>query len=404
MSTTFSNIGERVLLVGLFLSPFTSFRFGVLGPGEVLVLVAGAIALFSGRGVVQVDQRARIFNYFWVGFLILNLLGLLFNTFFFSSSSGRPGSPAFDFSAYGFILLAILLIGHFACGNADFSRSFFRRIFFYWTLAYGGLYAVSFFTPSIFGMPIRYYVFFSPLVENVHQAASITCAMVFVVLFLGVQSSRISIKIFYFISAGLFAMMAIDSGSTKAMLGVVIGAIVCAAALIAYRTRGKGRLVWNVGALLLMAASILGLFARYSASLEAMAVEFFVGNDGSGARDMLYSAGLKHGLDSVVTGYGPGSHAPFGGGFSDAHNTVLTVFLQSGLLGVLLFTLLLGRVVQKLSVNFALLGVIAAVGIYILGGDVLRRLPIWVIMVGAVYLAADISVRSDPSNRQRPPQ
>lgn len=404
MSATFPKIGEKVLLMGFFLSPFTSLRFGLLGPGEVFILVAGFIAIFSGGGVLQVDQRTRAFIYFWAIYLILTLVGLVTNFFLFSSPSGRPGSAAFDFSAYSFILFSILSISYYSYGKVDFAKSFFRRLFFYWTLSFSGLYAASFLTSSIFGMPIRYYVYFSPLVENVHQAASVTCAMAFVVLFLGVQSGRIREKLFYFISAGLFTMMALDSGSTKAMLGVVAGAIVCTAALIAYRPRGRGRRVWNVGALTLMAALAVVLFARFSGSVESMAVEFFVHNDGSGAREMLYSAGLRHGLDSVVTGYGPGSHAPFRLGFSDAHNTLLTIFLQTGLLGVLVFTLFLSRVVQKLSVNFALLGVIAAVGIYILGGDVLRRLPIWIIMVGVVYFSMDLSVRFDFPQRQRNPQ
>jgi hypothetical protein len=42
---------------------------------------------------------------------------------------------------------------------------------------------------------------------------------------------------------------------------------------------------------------------------------------------------------------------------------------------------------MKLSINFALFGAIAAIGMYIIGGDILRRLPIWIILVGLYYFS-----------------
>lgn len=393
MSTNLSNIGEKVLLMGFFLTPFTSFRFGDVGPGEILILAAALIALFSGGGALQLDGRIQIFYRFWIGFLAISILGLYYNNFFASAPSGRPASPVFDFLAYVFILLSIVFTGHYSRNRMDFSIKFFRRLFLYWSFTYGVLYVVSFYTPTIFGMPLRYYHFFSPLVENVHQAASITCVLGFVMFFLGAQSYRIHVKIFCFVSAALFIMMALDSGSTKAMLGVISGAIISFGFLIGYRTRGKGRFYFNIISLFLMATSALVLFALFSDSIILMAYKFFSENDGGGAREALYSVGFEHGLDSLVVGFGPGSHAPFGTGFSDAHNTVLTIFLQAGLLGISIFALFIGRLVKKLSVNFALFGGMASIGIYIIGGDILRRLPVWIVMMGIVYFAADMSVR-----------
>lgn len=392
MSIAMSKIGEKILLMGFFLTPFTTLRFGFVGPGEILILVAALIAFHSGGGKLRLDARMQIFYRYWITFLTIMILGLCYNSFS-TSPSGRPGTPVFDFFAYIFILLSIVVTGHYSHKKLDFAMNFFRRLFLYWSLVYVALYAISFSTPSILGMPLRYHHFFSPLVENVHQAASITCAMGFVALYLGTQSSGFLVKLFYVIVAVLFAMMALDSGSTKAMLGVVSGGIVSVAFLIGYRPRGKGRLPLNVMSLFLITAAALVVFARNTDSIVHLAVQFFSESDGGGAREALYSVGFEHGLDSPVVGYGPGSHAPFARGFSDAHNTTLTIFLQSGLLGVFAFALLIGGLMRKLSVNFALLGVFVAIGMYVLGGDILRRLPTWIMLMGIVYFAADVSVR-----------
>lgn len=398
MRVPVSKIGEKMLLAGFFLTPFTTLRFGFVGPGEILILSAALIAVYTHGGALRLDARMQIFYRYWTALLTIMFLGLCYNSFS-TSPSGRPGTPLFDFFAYIFILLSIVVTGHYSHNKVDFAMNFFRVLFLYWSLFYVALYAISFFTPSIFGMPLRYYSFFSPLVENVHQAASITCAMGFVALFLGTQSSVLLVKLFYIIIAVLFAIMALDSGSTKAMLGVVSGAIVSVAFLIGYRPWGKGRLHFNAMSILFTIIAALVLFARYSDSIAYLAVQFFSENDGGGAREALYSVGFEHGLDSLVVGYGPGSHSPFAGRFSDAHNTTLTIFLQSGLLGVFAFALFIGGLMRKLSVHFALLGVFAAIGMYVLGGDILRRLPIWIMLMGIVYFAADVSIRATSNVR-----
>ena len=50
-------------------------------------------------------------------------------------------------------------------------------------LAFAGLHIVSYFQPNILGLPLRYYVYFTPLVENVHQTAMLLCSLPFLGLF-----------------------------------------------------------------------------------------------------------------------------------------------------------------------------------------------------------------------------
>lgn len=389
MNTIVTNLGERILFLGFFLTPFTSFRFGPVGLGEILILVATAIAILSSGERVKIDKKLGFFYTFWLVFLSLSVVGMYYNNFFFSFPSGRPGTPLFDFLAYSFILVTISAAGHYSRNNKCFARTFFWKLFLQWGIAYTFLYALSFFTPSIMGKPLRYHQFFSPLVENVHQAASVTCAMAFIMLYMGIKSPRLQTKLLYFFVAVLFSMMALDSGSTKAMLAIFVGGIVSITSLLLYRPTGKGRAYFNAVTLCVAAAAVFGISVQYSEELVFLAERFFAEKDGAGARDALYTVGFEHGLGSIMVGYGPGSHAPYSGGFSDAHNTTLTIFLQSGFLGVVAFALFIGRLFRQLSINFALLGVFSAIGIYFLGGDLLRRLPVWIMMIGVVYFATD---------------
>ena len=55
MRSIFTISGEKILMLGLFLTPFTSLRFGFAGPGELLIIFSLIIATFSGSFLVRVD-------------------------------------------------------------------------------------------------------------------------------------------------------------------------------------------------------------------------------------------------------------------------------------------------------------------------------------------------------------
>ena len=387
MKKAISISGEKILLVGLFLTPFTSFRFGFIGPGEILILAASIIAILTNGLSLRFDKRMRIFYRFWSTFLIISFVGLYFNNFFAYIPSGTLNSMIFDLFSYIFILLTVIVIGHYSYNQPDFSLTFFRKLFIYWGVFFVILFAMSFFTRSIFGMPLLYHDYFSPLVKNVHQAAMITCTMGFILLYLGLKSSQFYVKVLFFIGAILFAVMAIKSGSTKAMLGIVVGILISFVHIVGYRTAGRGKYLINISTLFISIAFILIFLFMYSDELIFLAIEFFTENDGRSSRETIYKQGFTSGLNSPLVGYGPGSHVPYRQKYWDAHNTTLTIFLQTGLIGVLLFVWFNIKMLTKLSINFALFGAIIAIGMYIIGGDILRRLPIWIILIGLHYFA-----------------
>jgi hypothetical protein len=389
LKATLSGIVPAVLFWGFFLTPFTSLRFGFIGPGEILIVIAGLLILFISHGKILMDDRTRILSRFWVLFLSVSLCGLFYNSLVLGFASGRPFSPVFDFLAYSFVLFSILITGHLARTDQISAISFFTRLFSYWAVTYVALYGLSFVTSSIFGMPLRYHHFFSPLVENVHQAASITCVMGFIMVFIALKSKKLFIRILCLASAILFGKMALDSGATKAFLGVLFGAITSVVFLLMYRPSGRNRFVFNILSFTALTVAVFAIIARGDLIVE-VATRFFMENDGGGARDALYSVGLTHGTRSVLIGYGPGSHAPYGGGFADAHNTTLTVFLQGGLIGVLVLLVFAARFAKQVAVSPTLIGAATAIGMYFLGGDILRRLPTWIMLTGLVYFASGI--------------
>ena len=389
-------VTTRLLLAGFFFTPFTALRIGAIGPGELFILFSAFFALLGSDGKLFVDKRVQIITSFWVLFLIITIPAFFYNNLFLGSASRHLSSALFDLFAYLFVLFSILLTGHTMSLKGADANTFFKRLFLLWALAYSLLYFISFITPTIFGLPLIANEFqFSPLADNLHQASSLTCAMVFAMIFMGTQAEDNKRKFFYIISAFLFALMAFASGSTKAILGIIFGALIGFSTIIFFKQSGRYRLVVNFLSIILLSFFIIGFFATYFDLITSAGMAFFQDNDIGGGRQTLYWSSIQHGLESFLIGYGPGSHTPFRQDFWDAHNTILTVFLQSGILGVLVLIYFGLRLFGKLTNHYAIIGAFGAVSIYVLGGDVLRRLPIWILLLGLVYFSSAINSKQE---------
>ena len=107
---------------------------------------------------------------------------------------------------------------------------------------------------------------------------------------------------------------------------------------------------------------------------------FFAENDGQGARKNLYKSAFQIIKKSPIFGLGPSCHVIYDGRYFDAHETFLTVALISGCIGVGFLIVLYFKVFIQIKQSGWLLAACATIFIYALGGDVLRRLPVWVLM------------------------
>lgn len=258
---------------------------------------------------------------------------------------------------------------------------------------YTFLYLYSFFSSSFFGLPLFYFNYFAPLVDNLHQSASLTSSLSFLALYFAAINTKFINRIFYVLLTLVFVTMSIDSGSTKALMGIVLGFIfglffiLYNAAILSIK-RYQKIFIFLVFGMVLLLISYFNFDYVYDLLLL-----FFLENDGGQGREFIYNNAFNHGLSSPIVGYGPGAHVPLDGEFWDAHSTFLTIFLQSGILGLACFLIFFFKIFNLSRSHFALVGAFVVILLYALGGDILRRMPIWVILLGITYLSIDESKR-----------
>ena len=384
-----SSSGIRVLLLlGLIFVPFTSLRFGPIGVGEVIIIVSLGAVLFLNNWRLNPIAELRPLLYFWLVFPFWLFVGMGYNVFFLGHLSGTGIQSVFDFVAYLFVLMLVVLLADRRLYEGTSPAIFFENIFFSWALVFSMLYGISLFTPSIFGFSLRYYDAFVPLVNNVHQASMVTSAMPFIMMFLVFKTEHIKLKFVYLLAAVLFVFMALESNSTKAWLAMLVGASVGIAFPLVHRSRGRKRVLTN-SASYIFSVAILVMFATlYWPYLLRVGVDFFQEADPMQAREIIYADAFRHGLNSLLVGYGPGPQVLYSGRFWDAHNTILSVFLQGGVVGIILFFHLFYKIISRASASHFLMASVVAIGIYAIGGDILRRLPIWIVVAGVLVFSS----------------
>ncbi|PSU74615.1 hypothetical protein CTM93_20240, partial [Photobacterium phosphoreum] len=241
------------------------------------------------------------------------------------------------------------------------------------------LYLVSIFSNSIFGFSLRYYGSFSPLVTNIHQAAMVIVTLPFIGLFVLNMQTKFLHKFITIILIVFTIIMSLDTAATKAIMAIVFAmGVYCL--LLMIKITGK-RIIPIYFLLFVM----LVLYLIHNINVIGYMEGFFIENDGGGARAILYLDALNIGLTSPLFGLGAGSHVILSGKFYDSHQTYLTIFLQTGLIGLFAYFLLIFKIISKVIFSPAFLAVFTTILIYSLGGDVLRRLPIWIILLLIYY-------------------
>ena len=98
----------RALIVfGLVISTFTQLRFSFLGIGELIFLMLGGIAFIQLWNMPGYKQY--LFVQFWVFYLILSVIGGLYNRAVYLGTGTLVGT-IFDFAAYVMLLISCLSI------------------------------------------------------------------------------------------------------------------------------------------------------------------------------------------------------------------------------------------------------------------------------------------------------
>jgi hypothetical protein len=359
------------------LAPFTLLRFSFFGVSEILVLL-----LFIGivfRGALKKNFEKCIFTKFWLFYLTVSFLGLSFNVIYLGYATGTFEGMAFDFAAYSFVLITCYYLEMSIINNRLNAYYLLKLTFYGLSITLLMLYLISFYYNSLFGLTLRQHGRFVPLVENVHQISMILVILPFLALYFLKRESNIFVKCSIFVLGVLAIPMSLETASTKAFLSIIFGSGVFILFSLLFI---HGRKFFPIYLMLFFTISSI---VAANIDLIALASEFFVENDGHGARASIYSIGFDIGMSSPVVGLGTGPHVPRGGRFWDSHQTYLTIFLQTGAVGVIAYIMLMFNIFKRLMLTPSLIAALTAITVYSFGGDILRRLPIWMILTLIFY-------------------
>ena len=373
--------------IALIFLPFTQLRFGVIGIGELLLILSMALFLIASSFTFARSPLDIFSLYFWAPILLLLFIGTSYNIIFLNFSTGTFEGALFDFSSYTFIFFMLLILGDSRIYGSNGPMNFYFKIFSAIVCILIITFILSFYASSIFGLKLKYEKFFAPMVDNVHQTAMLFCVLPFIgMAFLKTNRTKFE-KFFIICSFPFLSAMAISSGTTKSILGIIVGlSVAIIASIISILSRRNTLITVSV----YCAIFLLILLTLFTQGYMSIFTDLFNEYDGNGARGKIYFLGLEKFLENPFFGYGPGSHlAVFGAenSFSDAHNTFLTLAIQSGIFGVLLLLLLLARLIFENIHEPWLLAAIAAFAIYLTGGDILRRGPMWIMLITIVFIS-----------------
>ena len=391
----------RLVSMALFFSPYTLIGFRHVGIPELLIVILFIWLVLRGDLRLHLT-RGHVFTIFWSLFLALSSVGLLYNYLFRHTPSGSVPSTVFDLMSYLFVLLACFAVETvFAKSEAwsDIHRVF-TGVYLSSSIALLILYIVGTFTDSIFGSPIIYYGSFRPFAENIHHVSMFIAPLPFLGVKIVSHERRYLRKA---ILLGLIAsnvLVGLQTNSTKIYLAWVVGFVV--SMLIGLLNQLRGRHVRFVMFLLVGIIVVAGALLSSDFIITHL-TSFFSEKDIGGVRGILYSQGLAKAWASPIVGLGPGSHLEYPSGvLVDAHQTVLTVFLQAGLLGVLAYTYLMIKVGLECLKDASLFGAFTAITVYSLGGDIMRRLPMWLFLVLFYHYCVGERFPGVPAHRKTP--
>lgn len=374
---------EKLLVAAMVIAPFTLLRFGIMGVAEVLVLL-----VFLGQALKGLKRslfKDFVLTRFWLLYLPLSMIGLAANQWIYSNPTGTARQTMFDAGAYVFILFACYAFERLATHSSFDVKRFAREVFIWSTLAFLVLFVASLFTSSLLGLPLKYYDYFVPWAENLHQVSMTLVPLPFLGLAVAAAARGAGKKTLLLLLSVLAGVMAVRTGSSKALLAMYAGvfAMAYSSALVKL---GRKKLI-HVN----LAFGVLALLIVVGADWVRISEQLFEENDVGGVRNYLYGHALDLGLESLLLGRGPGAHIQLHGAFMDAHQSFLTALLQAGFFGLLAFIILLVRIGRRVLYNPPLLAAFSGLLIYAAGGDILRRLPAWIMLFILYHYAASTS-------------
>lgn len=384
MVLSIKTLFSYVLIVGTTMSLFTSLRFSFFGLGELLIIFTFFLTNFKKIPIFNLQNYP--FTIFWVIYIFSALIGSLFNLAFINNQTGSLEKLSIDLFAYIFILATSFTLEANINLKAINPWNILKGFILFSSSILTLLLVISFFTDGFFGLKLMYEKNFAPMVDNVHQIAMFYILLPFLCLGIYLKEIEINPKknnfvrfVTYFSLLSATAYMAITATATKSIIGFWLG-VICL--IFFYLISKSGSILRSLFIYLLFVLIALLFFYL---DLYSMFIKFFTEADVDGGRAYFYGTAINLFSESPVFGRGPGGHIWMGQQYWDVHQTFLTILVQAGVIGFVSFLLLLMRFLKDIFKESIFLASMVPLLIYALGGDILRRLPVWILIILLMY-------------------
>jgi len=381
-----SKICTFLIVIAMIFSPFTKIRVGYIGVTEISSLFFIILCLFSRKMKFKLKlTNYFIFTKFWLIFMLLNFVGLFYNYVILGHLSGTVSGMYFDTMAYilvGFVCFSLELFIY------NYNRieiwNILKKIYIYSSSILLLLFIIKQFTPSILGYSLVYGNYFRPIAINIHHTAIAITPLPFLGFKLLFSSNKIYKKVLILLLIISNFVIIESTGSVKAVLALIFGSIVFVYFLISNSISYKKKRILLFLSIIIIVTVFLLI---YSTQIVKYIIYFFQKSDIAGAREALYTYSFNKFLKSPFLGYGPGPHSAIEGMeiVYDAHQSFITVALQGGFLALIAFIALYIKIFKICIIDPYILGSYTSIVIYSIGGDILRKLSLWILLVLFYY-------------------
>ena len=336
--------GDFLFALGLILTTMTGLRLSnlPLGIGEILLVIWMLTQWFQVLRTGSVEFSRAYTRILLLGFLlcIVMVFGLLK-----SSMIGRISlqDSLYDFLAYSFSFLlgATVLLND----RREFVVNKIKYIVVLGTIVFTFLLIWwRFVSPDLGGLSLVYEkVRFTGGAVNPNQLALFFAPIPALALFLLPYKRDLLKKILLVFIFGASIFVGLNTQSHALLATFILMGLFFPVLIFYQRTEFSTKILVAVLFLISLCLVIL-LNSEIIQSVSASMINLFHQFDNNGDRVILWTQGLKTALESPLVGYGPGTVIIFppdfildGQSTIDAHNSFIDLFMQAGLLGLLLY-------------------------------------------------------------------
>lgn len=365
--------------------PFTLIRIDFVGFGEIFFLLFSIYFFFKKK--LNILKNDFIFSKFWLYYISLTLIGFIYNVIFLGHPTGTFEGAFFDFASYMIVFISLYFLENYIkMYNVDV---FFilERVFYYSCLVFISLFILSIFFDSFLGLSLRFQGRFVPFAKNLHQTAMYLVPLPFLGILLLKKEETLLKNMFIIILSFSIIILIISTGSFKAISGILISFPIYIL-LLFFDTLKKNFKIILISFGLLLVTLIFIFFFDFIISIS---IKLFLDNDYENGRLFIYTQAIEVIKNSPVFGNGTGSHIWDGIKHLDSHQTIFTVIIQAGIFGLFFFLNLFKRIIVVYLKNPAILAAFIPTFMYIFGGDILRKLPTWIMLLLFYYFIINSS-------------